>query len=455
MQKLFLSVLACFFLTMGQAQIYVVQTSSGQNNGTSWADAYTDLQVAINAANAGDTIWVAVGNYSPSIDTLGALPNTPERRSFWLKNGVVIYGGFQGTESSLSQRDPVYHKAHLNGEITTGVFAEHVINVYGSIDSTAVMDGFVVENGYSSNTSTEKNGAGIILRGDAYFSNMLIRNNTTFNQGGAIYAENSQSRFVACNFTNNRTVNFDGGAVNFVNCDIEMYNCVFFINTANRYGGAIGTIDSDLLVQNATFAGNIGGTNLFQFSTSGNIDLNNCIFTSDNIAPAIVGTSGGIANFRECLMPQDNNWLNLCPTCWGGAATFVNPGAGDFQLMLGSEGIDDTLATTPVNDYLDIIGNPRTIGYSMDLGAYEFQGNVAIEMPLSNLDLTVYPNPTSEFLRIQATEAIETVVVYNMAGQKVLSGTGDILSVGQLTAGMYLLQVQTANGMGVSRFVKE
>lgn len=44
-------------------------------------------------------------------------------------------------------------------------------------------------------------------------------------------------------------------------------------------------------------------------------------------------------------------------------------------------GIDDTLATTPVNPYLDIIGNPRSIGYSMDLGAYEFQGNVSIEMP--------------------------------------------------------------------------
>jgi predicted outer membrane repeat protein len=455
MKKILLFVAAAFLLQFANAQIYVAQTATGANNGTSWADAYTDLQVAIHLSSSGDTIWVAVGNYKPSIDTLGVLLNDAARRSFWLKNGVVLYGGFLGTETSLSQRDPVSNKATLNGEITTGVFAEHVLYVYSNVDTTAVMDGFIIENGYSSNTSTEKNGSGILLRGDAYFSNLLIRNNTTFNQGGAIYGLFSESRFVACNFTNNTTINYDGGAVNFVNCNIKMYNCVFFDNNATRFGGAIGTIDTDLLVQNATFAGNTAGTNIFQFSTSGTISLNNCIFTDDNIAPIVLGTSGGVANFRECLMPQSNSWLILCPTCWAGTATFVNPGAGDFQLMAGSEGIDDTLAVAPVNNYLDIIGNPRLVGYSMDLGAYEFQGAVSVEMPISNLDLTVYPNPTSEVLKVQTTETIESATIFNMTGQKVHSQNGNLISVAHLPAGMYLIQIQTAEGMGSTRFIKE
>ena len=271
MRKILLAILVCFAFTISQAQIFVTETATGANNGTSWADAYTDLSTAIWSASSGDTIWVAEGTYKPLVDTTGATPATPETRHFWLKNGVVLYGGFVGTETSLSQRDPINRKARLNGEITAGVFAEHVINVYAHIDTTAVMDGFVVENGNSFVTSIEKNGSGMILRGDAYFSNMVFRNNFSYNQGGAIYAEYSQSRFVACNFTNNKTIQYDGAAANFVYSNIKMYNCVFWMNQANRFGGAITTVESDLLVQNGTFVGNTGGSNIFQFSTSGTI----------------------------------------------------------------------------------------------------------------------------------------------------------------------------------------
>lgn len=295
----------------------------------------------------------------------------------------------------------------------------------------------------------------MILRGDARFSNMLFRNNQTYNQGGAVYAEYSNSRFVACTFTNNKTIQYDGGAANFVYSDIEMYNCVFFINDANRFGGAITTVESDLLIQNATFAGNTGGTNIFQFSTSGTINLNNCIFTADNIASAIVGSSGGIANFRECLMPMDNNWLILCPTCWGGTPTFVNGSAGDFGLVAGSDGIDDTMAIAPVNPYADIAGYPRFVGYSIDLGANEFQGSVGIAPSISSVKVTAFPSPTSAYLSVQANEIIENLAIYNVAGQMVQTEMTNTFSVEQLTAGMYFVEVKTANGVGMTRFVKE
>ena len=72
MKKILLAILACFTFTISQAQIFVVQTSSGQQNGTSWADAYTDLSTAIFEASSGDTIWVAEGIYKPLV---GALNN--------------------------------------------------------------------------------------------------------------------------------------------------------------------------------------------------------------------------------------------------------------------------------------------------------------------------------------------------------------------------------------------
>ena len=367
---------------------------------------------------------------------------------------MVIYGGFDGTETSLRQRDPINQKATLEGELTQGVFAEHVVNVYGGIDSTAILDGFTVQNGRSTVTSTEKNGSGALLRGHAGFYNILFRNNQTYHQGGAVYAEFSSSIFVRCRFQENQTVLYDGAACNLVYSDVKMYNCVFDGNQAGRFGGAITTVDSDLLLQNGTFIGNTAGSNIFQFSTAGTIALNNCIFTADNIAPVVLGSSGGVANFRECLMPLDNAWLILCPTCIGATPTFTNLGAGDYSLASGSEGIDETLTVTPDNDYDDHAGNPRLVGLSMDMGAFEYQGFVGVTPAAAAATITAYPSPAAESLSILSDEFVQGITIYNLAGQVVQTEIVTTFSVAQLPAGLYVLRIATANGMRAAHFIK-
>lgn len=436
------------------AHFYVVEISGGLQNGTSWSDAYTDLQEAIYQALPGDTIWVAEGTYRATIDTLGNIPSVAESRSFWLKNGVVVYGGFNGSETSLSQRDPIHHKATLEGELNTGIFSEHVLNVYSSIDSTAILDGFIIQHGKSTATSTEKNGAGVILRGSPGFYNVVFKDNYTYNQGGAVYAEYSHSLFVRCRFVGNAVFNYDGGACNLVYSDVEMYNCIFDGNQSGRFGGAITTVESNLLVQNGTFFANTGGTNMFQFSTSGNIRLNNCIFDSNN-APAVAGSSGATATFRDGLMPLDNSWLILCPTCIGAAPTFTNVGTGDYSLATGSRGIDEALSMVPVNDHADYAGNPRLYGTSMDMGAFEFQGVTAIAASQPASPLTVYPNPSTEALTIASAEPITQVTIYNLSGQLIQSGSSNHFSVATLPAGIYFLQAVSASGTSTARFIKK
>ena len=81
------------------AVIYVDSAATtGANNGSSWFDAYTELQTALGIAASNDSIWVAVGTYYP---TTGA----DRYATFQLVNEVAVFGGFEGIETSLSHRE--------------------------------------------------------------------------------------------------------------------------------------------------------------------------------------------------------------------------------------------------------------------------------------------------------------------------------------------------------------
>ena len=106
MKKLFLLMAlatCCISAVNAQTTLYVKpDASSNAWNGMSEM-VYTNLQDAIDAAQAGDQIWVAAGTYVPTSN----FPNGTDNRckSFVLKSGVAIYGSFAGTETDLSQRE--------------------------------------------------------------------------------------------------------------------------------------------------------------------------------------------------------------------------------------------------------------------------------------------------------------------------------------------------------------
>lgn len=141
--------------------IYVDADALGLNDGTSWADAYTDLQAALGAADSSDQIWVAEGIYRPTTDTTRTI-------AFELETGVSLYGGFAGTETLRSQRDWQSHRSVLSGDIgTTGVMTDNSYNVIrgNGTDGTAILDGFVVTGGYADGSGTYDKGGGLHISG--------------------------------------------------------------------------------------------------------------------------------------------------------------------------------------------------------------------------------------------------------------------------------------------------
>ena len=91
--------------------IYVNDDAPGTtHDGASWATAYTDLQSALAAATSGKQIWVAAGTYKPSVPAGRAA-------TFRMIDGVAMYGGFAGYESSLSQRNWQANVTILSGDI--------------------------------------------------------------------------------------------------------------------------------------------------------------------------------------------------------------------------------------------------------------------------------------------------------------------------------------------------
>jgi len=137
--------------------IYVNSNSYG-TGGTSWSDAYQDLQQALDIANPGDTILVASGTYYPTKDSLGNYPSNPRNQTFYIPKGVAVLGGFDANLQYYpnwdmwNHRDPFGSPSRLIGAIGLPTDTDNVYHVVVLSDSV-VFSGLKVSNGYANGAS--------------------------------------------------------------------------------------------------------------------------------------------------------------------------------------------------------------------------------------------------------------------------------------------------------------
>ncbi len=100
-----------------QTTWYVNDDGDAGNGCTSWLDACPELQTALSLAGDGDQIWLAEGTYRPDYDVNIGQHTGDREASFHLISGVALYGGFDGTESTLEERAGLFDQTILTGDL--------------------------------------------------------------------------------------------------------------------------------------------------------------------------------------------------------------------------------------------------------------------------------------------------------------------------------------------------
>lgn len=221
-----------------------VDAAAPGGNGLSWATAFADLAAALAECRARNTspdpsddvsqLWVARGVYTPHPTSIGT--------AFLLAPDLAVYGGFQGGERKLGERDadPFSNGTILSGRLSSGQRAWTVVRDDGSIGASSALDGFTIEgglaNGGFSDGDAARRGGGFYLIGSPTLRNLLVLDNFAALDGGGLYQAAGRARLEDCTFLGNEAGSRGGGAWL---RDSRVEGCAFLDNVAAAGAGAL------------------------------------------------------------------------------------------------------------------------------------------------------------------------------------------------------------------------
>lgn len=214
----------------GAKTIYVRPQPSGTQDGLRWETAFATLQAAIDAAEAGDQVWVAEGRYDEPRHSVYDGINTG---SVVMKDGVHLFGGFHGDEISLEKRDWVRFPAIIDGSRARGGAAAYIV-IVGAAGAT--LDGFVV-TGATMDFKFEGTGGMRNVAVSPYVAHCTFRGNYGYAGGGLSNTSGAAPTIYDCVFENN-VADRGGGIYNRDSAPV-LVDCLFSENTAFLGGGAV------------------------------------------------------------------------------------------------------------------------------------------------------------------------------------------------------------------------
>jgi hypothetical protein len=394
--------------------IHVKADAVGANDGTSWADAYSDLQDALAVAESGNDVWVAAGTY---------LPGGPGARAatFQLRSGVGIYGGFAGTEVSRSERDPATNPTVLSGDLngndievlepadlvdesTRSDNSYHVVTGSGA-DETALLDGFVITGG-NANYAGNFDGGGMInvsgsVPANPTLVNCTFHRNSANRNGGGIYNYRGDPTITDCVFSENHgngaPMGQGGGGVHNARGSLTLRRCWFGGNTSVGGGAGLYNNNASPTVIDTTFDGNrvtgggetTGGGGIRNHSSDATII--NCTFTGNSARyGGGISNTGSSPTVVNCIFTRNEaNGRGGGFGSWTGNptvinCTFVENSAGGVSGGLGDAGGSRTTVSNCIfwgntANSSTQIGGGSVVTYSCVQGGMSGEGNIDVD----------------------------------------------------------------------------
>lgn len=274
------------FSASAEARTYhVTQNGGGDKGGGDWSNALDEggFRNKLKESEADDVFWVARGIYRPSGEK-------DRNASFILKEGVKLYGGFKGDETSLESRRPEVDVTVLTGDLdgddkrdgngatpkAEDIVGENSYTVVRSSGCTAaaVLDGFTVCGGIGEEGKVK-------------------------NYAGGMHNVKSSPTITRCVFSGNKAVRYmgsGGGMCNDNGSNPVISHCTFSGNVSLPVSCAGGMCNSysSPTVTRCTFSGNSGYAG-GMLNDGGNPVITHCVF-SGNEAGSGRAHGGGMHN---------------------------------------------------------------------------------------------------------------------------------------------------------------
>jgi len=401
---------------------------------TSWANAATNIQDAINAAPDKGTVLVAPGLYDQG---------QTNRYGFIAR--VALY-----KPVIVKAFDPDPANTIIAG---TGPNDSNAVRgVYAGTHST--IEGFTITNGHTDvepSGSLVLSGGGLFCESNAVISRCIIVGNSATRSGGGVYRGNLFNCIVAHNsaqlgaglyestahhsmISSNHAFSEGGGSQR-----ATLYDCILSSNVAeiegggdkdgiltrcvligNQSGDGGGTRSSTILncILTGNIASNLGGaahatsvencvivnnTALYGGGTARGWIINSIVISNTTSTGISNNYAGGIYSY-SCTFPLPPGSNNITSD-----PVFEDFAAGNYRVDPSSPCIDAGINQAWMNEASDYAGNSRIINGNVDIGVYELVFEASLKAYLQGpFDTNTHSMRTPEHLPTNAPYAADS-----------------------------------------------
>jgi len=395
----------------------VTTTGSNLTGDGSEENPFNTIQHGLNSAYNGDTVLVAEGTYSENV--------------LWpAKNGITLIGS--GEENCIID----------GGSLASVMRFEEDLG--GIIDTTTLIRGFTITNGYAQGGYPQNNGGGIYcFESSPTLMNVTVTGNSSFTGGGIYCWSNSNPLLKDVTVTGNST-DLYGGGIYCYESSPDLSNVTITGNSASDAGGGFYCYNnSGPTLTNVTISDNMAsdaGGGFYCASSSGPSLMNSISWNNFpqeiyffgfhepcSITVSFSDIQGGEAeietNGNGTVYWEEGN-LDYDPL-------FCNPGNGDYSLAENSPCVE-------------MGENGANMGAtSIGCGAMDVDNNVTPGLFILHQNYPNPFNPTTTFRYDLPEDALVNVTIYDMMGRGVKTLIDD-----QQTAGYRSLQWNATNDLG-------